>query len=128
MPDISNNTTSAKDLGLLPHHFDRLHTIYGLSIEVIRERGYRSIEDPAVLAQLGFAKYQCRVPALLIPIHPPKAARPVYQIRPDEPRVLTSKKGKTKVIKYEWPKGERSRLDVPPRAHKFLGDPTFHYG
>ena len=40
----------------------------GISDEVIRQRGYRSISQAAELRALGFAEAQCRPPGLLLPL------------------------------------------------------------
>ena len=40
----------------------------GISDEVIRQRGYRSITEAAELRALGFAEAQCRPPGLLLPL------------------------------------------------------------
>ena len=40
----------------------------GISDEVIRQRGYRSITAAAELRALGFAEAQCRPPGLLLPL------------------------------------------------------------
>jgi len=91
----------------------------GISDEVIRERGYRTITDKAELLALGFAEYQALVPCLLVPIHGPSGEIGGYHIRPDKPR----KRNNGKVNKYEFPAGCQNRLDVPPRVRSVLGNP-----
>ncbi|MGA9771044.1 MAG: DUF3854 domain-containing protein [Blastocatellia bacterium] len=84
------------------------------------ERWYRSAKTKAELKGLGFKERQCLVPALLVPIHGVTGEIVNYQIRPDHPRV--NERGKA--IKYETVADSQMRLDVPPRAHKWLGDPA----
>lgn len=83
----------------------------GLTSAVIKARGWRTVTDAADLAALGFADYQCLVPALLGPIHSPRGNVVGYQIRPDSPRI---DKKKQKPVKYETQAKKRLRLDVPP--------------
>src|SRR5262249_19862903 len=95
----------------------------GITPEVARARGYRSMPNTKKareeLHSLGFAWSQCRVPALLIPVHGVGNGGAVtYQLRPDRPR---HKDGKP--LKYETPAGARMVLDVPPGARAWLGDP-----
>ena len=71
---------------LLPHHREML-VKSAVSADVIRERGYRSIETKIELKTLGFASYQLRVPTLLVPIRNVHGEIATYQSRPDEPRV-----------------------------------------
>lgn len=104
--------------GLLQGHFGHLLES-GISIEVIRERGYRSILDVSELLELGFSEAQCSVPGILIPLRPPDGSGGSHQYRPDIPR---TKRGKA--VKYETPKGGRLRLDVPPRCRKDIDDPN----
>jgi hypothetical protein len=82
---------------LLPHHRTMLEEASGISPEIIRERGYRSIhgdDSYTQLKQLGFAKAQCRLaPGLLVPIRD-RSGEPVQcQFRPDTPR-LDNRTGK----------------------------------
>ncbi len=105
-------------LGLLPQHAKQLRAS-GISPHVAKARGYRSITKLAKLRGLGFSEAQCREPGLLIPIWDVRAKIATYQFRPDAPRV--DKGGKP--VKYENVVGSRLVLDVPPAAHKWLGDP-----
>ncbi len=104
---------------LLPQHSSLLQNS-AISQEVVSARGYRSVTAKAELRRLGFTDRQCRVPALLIPIHGVTGEIVNYQIRPDEPRV-DSKKGKP--IKYETVTGSKMALDVPPLVREQLGNP-----
>jgi hypothetical protein len=93
----------------------------GISPEVAQARGYRTVYTPDDLTALGFSEKQSRlVPALLIPVHGVDGGEPVgYQIRPDKPRKLGERE-----VKYETPKGQALRLDVPPVVQPRLGDPA----
>jgi Domain of unknown function (DUF3854)/Domain of unknown function (DUF927) len=97
----------------------------GISPEVIRERGYRSIQGDdsyTQLKQLGFAKVQCRLaPGLLVPIRG-RSGEPVqYQFRSDTPRA----DGRTgKPIKYETIAGKGIRLDFGVGQADSLADPA----
>ena len=111
-------------------HYEMLKAS-AISDDVIKERGYRTITNEKDLRSLGFSSSQERVPGLLLPLHSTDGKNPLYVYRPDSPRVIEDKKQresdgkyKQKVIKYEMPKGEKMRLDVPPRCRANIGDPT----
>lgn len=89
--------------------------------EVARERGYVSVDTKRTLEGAGFARYQRRVPGLLVPVHDTSGAVATWQYRPDQPRVIKTT-GKT--VKYETPGGSRMVLDVPVRVRGRLGDPA----
>jgi hypothetical protein len=101
---------------LLPHHAALLQAST-VSDEIVRERGYRSIERVEDLLALGFAEYQCRVPGLLTPVYDVFGVNGQYSYRPDEPRIA-----KGKPVKYETPEGSRLVVDVPDRMKPFIGD------
>ncbi|MFI5364361.1 MAG: DUF927 domain-containing protein [Candidatus Binatia bacterium] len=90
--------------------------------EVAAARGYRSVTTRAELRRLGFSDAQARVPALLVPVWTVHGEIGLYQIRPDHPRIIKSRSGKAKPLKYETPKGARMMLDVPPSARPALGN------
>jgi hypothetical protein len=102
---------------LLPQHA-KLIEESGIVPEVVAARGYRSVIARAELRRLGFGDAQCRVPALLIPIFGVAGEIAGYQIRADDPRIVSGKP-----LKYETPRGMRMALDVPPGARLSLGDP-----
>src|SRR5829696_5365606 len=110
--------TDAPKRRLLGRHARR---ILGSAISkpVARARGYRSIETKAELKRLGFTDAQCRVPALLLPIHGITGEIVNYQIRPDEPRITNGKP-----LKYEFPARSRMALDAHPLIHAQLSDPA----
>lgn len=91
----------------------------GISPEVRDARGYRSVERPAELEELGFASSQRRVPALLIPIRDTTGEIKTHLLRPDEPRISEKRQ-----LKYEIPAGARMVIDVPPTVAADLGNPT----
>ena len=116
--------------GLMQHHHEMLKAS-AISDEVIIERGYRSVDKERDLKALGFADAQIRLPGLLLPLHSTDGQVPISIYRPDKPRVFEDRKhrnkdgtNKQRVIKYEFPKGEKMRLDVPPRSRPALGDPS----
>ena len=70
---------------LLQHHLEHLQAS-GISIEVIRERGYESVLGKKHLADLGFSKAQQRTPGLLCPGWSVDGQQIGCQYRPDHPR------------------------------------------
>jgi hypothetical protein len=90
-----------------------------ISAEVARARGYWSAMEKAQLRDLGFANYQGRVPALVIPVWNVHGELATHQVRPDTPRIQ-----KDKLIKYETKHGTRMVLDVPPGTRPHLGNPA----
>src|SRR6266478_1079085 len=110
--------TQAKIDRLLQQH-EELIKASGIGQEVAAARGYRSVTKQAELRRLGFGQAQARVPALLIPIWSVAGEIALYQVRPDEPRIV---RGKT--VKYETPAGARMVIDVPPPAREWLSDPA----
>ncbi len=116
--------------GLSQQHYQMLKASV-ISDEVIKERGYRTITNEKDLSALGFSPAQERAPGLLLPLHSTDGQTPLYVYRPDNPRVIEDKTKrnpdgtfKQKVIKYEMPKGQKMRLDVPPRCQADIGDPS----
>lgn len=119
MPKNSGDIFSVEIPDLLLDHLKALREGSGLSIEIIKERGYRSVLGKKTLVEAGFSKAQCRIPGLLLPIHTPDGAVPLPAYRPDSPREVRDKK-----VKYELPRGTSSRLDVPPRCLTAVKDPS----
>src|SRR5262245_5615964 len=95
---------SPSDL-LTAEHQAQLEKGSGISLDIIRENGYRSIPVEggyAELQGLGFSKAQAKnTPGLLLPLHTTDGKTPLYVYRPDTPRV----DAKGRVLKYEIPKG-----------------------
>ncbi|MBA7648307.1 hypothetical protein ES703_56092 [subsurface metagenome] len=106
---------------LLTHHFEQLHKGSAISIDVIKERGYKSVLGKTPLKEADFSKAQQRAPGILIPLHGVDGSIVGHQYRPDKPREDT-KRGR--LIKYENPLGSSIRLDIPPRCLGQLGDPS----
>lgn len=102
---------------LLAEHFEQLHHESGISIEVIKERGYESVLGKKRLEELGFSKAQRRTPGILIPVWGVTGQVIGHIYRPDHPRESGDKN-----IKYENPRGSAIRLDVPPRCYPQLGN------
>jgi hypothetical protein len=125
--DNPSSTGGAQECldALLPHHRMMLEEASSISLEMIRDRGYRSIhgdDSYTQLKQLGFAKAQCRLaPGLLVPIRG-RSGEPVqYQFRPDTPR-LDNRAGKP--IKYETIAGKGIRLDFGVGQADSLANPA----
>ena len=119
------------------NHYRMLTEGSGISDEVIRARGYRTIREDPELRALGFAPAQCRAPGLLLPLWTTDGGSADggnghYIYRPDNPRVYDDKSRKVlpdgtyhqRVIKYEMPKGEGVRVDCPPTCRPQLADPS----
>lgn len=96
---------------LLPEHLKELTIKSCIDAAVIEARGYKSITDKSALAVLGFAKYQQRVPALLIPYYDVFGRNGTCQIKPQKPRI--SKKTK-KPVKYESVPDQPNIIDHSP--------------
>ena len=122
--DDSAGSNHSEELPLLPHHLTMLAEESGISLDIIKARGYRSIHGPGVYAELkalGFNKAQSRLaPGLLIPILDIDGKPVLYQFRPDTPRV--NKDGKP--IRYETPAGAAMRLDFGTVPREQLADPA----
>ncbi len=103
---------------LLPQH-RALIDASAIAPAVAEARGYRSVTTKAEMRGLGFGATQCRVPALLIPVHDVHGQLGTYQARPDDPRIWNGKP-----LKYETPSGSRMMLDVPPACRTSLGNPS----
>jgi hypothetical protein len=100
-------------------HLQTLLQGSGISPEVVRARGYRTIEKKADLRRLGFADSQCNPPGLLLPAYSPNGEIANYQFRPDQPRIKDGEPAK-----YENPFGSRATLDVHPFSQEKLADPS----
>jgi len=107
---------------LYPHHLAMLTTESGISEGVIRERGYRSTSDKDELRDLGFAEFQIRIPALIIPIYGVDGELLFHRIRPDDPR--EDKQRPWRLVKYEQPSETGVALDVSPLVLSGLKDPS----
>jgi hypothetical protein len=102
----------------------------GISEQVIRARGYRTIETEGELVQYGFSSGQRRVPGLLLPLHGTNGKVEMHVYRSDNPRVIPDRSKRKpdglhpqKVIKYEIPKGMSVRVDCPPTCQPRLKNP-----
>jgi Domain of unknown function (DUF3854) len=106
-------------LSIFPQHAALLKAS-AIDPEVARERGYVSADTKKQLERYGFASYQQRVPALIIPVHDVTGAVATGQLKPDRPR--ETKGGKT--VKYETRAKTPMVIDVPPRVRGQLGNPA----
>src|SRR4030042_5275108 len=104
---------------LLTGHLTHLKEGSGITIDVIRERGYRSVLGKSELEKLGFTPAQQRSPGILIPPWSVDGKEAGFQFRPDHPRTSS----RDKAVKYESPTGSSNRLAPPPRCQKAVGDP-----
>jgi hypothetical protein len=104
---------------LLVDHFRHLSEGSGINLDVIKERGYRSILEKVELEKLGYSAVQERVPGILVPLWDVQGKEAGCQYRPDNPRL----DAKGRPIKYESLPGSANRLDCPPRCRKFIGSP-----
>lgn len=102
-------------------HSRELRERSGISDDVAKARGYETVEDKARLRALGFAKFQRRVPALLIPLYGANGEVVGYQTKPLKPRRDAAS---DKLVKYELPKGSGVVIDVPPGAAAALPEPS----
>jgi hypothetical protein len=126
--NMQSDYTTIQDLA--QQHYEMLKAS-AIADDVISERGYKTITTAKDLKAFGFSDSQLRAPGLLLPLHSTDGQTPLYIFRPDNPRVMEDKKHrepdgkfKQKIIKYEMPKGEKMRLDVPPRCMSSIGDPA----
>lgn len=106
-------------MALSENHRRVLEVESGMARDDVDARGYRTVgvDEVDVLARLGFASYQRRVPGLLIPVRDDTGEIVTHEYRPDSPRL---KDGKP--VKYENKPGVSPCLDVPVRARTRLND------
>jgi len=104
---------------LAPNHRAMLEVESGISPDIVSQRGYSTATELRELRDLGFADYQLRVPALVIPMYGPDGSIANHQIRPDDPRL--NEDGKP--IKYETPSKSGVVLDCHPSNIERLIDP-----
>ena len=109
---------------LSPSHLDSLRGS-GISDDIIRERGYRTVARQSDLIALGFSERQAATAknghVLVIPLHGVDGGICGYIARPDSPRI-DPKSGKPR--KYELPPKSRQILDVPPGCRDKISDPS----
>jgi Domain of unknown function (DUF3854) len=104
---------------LLQTHLDHLANGSGLPLDVIRDRGYRSVLGRKELMDLGFGR-TAPLPGLLLPVWGPEGGNGLVVYRPDIPTV----DGRGRAKKYLLPVNTSPRLDVPPRCRKDIGNPA----
>jgi hypothetical protein len=127
-PELSHRRATPDDTSapqLAKPHLHELHEASAIPLEVIAERGYRTVSDPLELLSLGFSDYQVQgLPGILIPLHGADGSNGRYALKPDRPRVEHRPDKPDRKIKYEYPAGQRPMLDVPQRCQATLHDPT----
>jgi len=104
---------------LMESHYCHLHNGSGISLDMLRERGYRSLLGKAELEKLGFTPAQRRAPGILIPLWSVDGREAGCQFKPDNPRV--DRRGRP--VKYESPAGSSNRLDCPPGCREAIANP-----
>jgi hypothetical protein len=114
-------SATQEDTRLSAAHLEQLENS-AIDPDIAAERGYRTVTSAVELGELepSLGKAQRRVPGLVIPIYRLGEPEPyTYVLRPDKPRTRSEK-----LVKYEWPTGVTSCLDVLPRYRDRLTDPT----
>jgi hypothetical protein len=109
-------------VSLAERHLRELRDGSGIPLEVIAERGYATVTSRAELLERGFADYQARVPALLVPIWAVDGSNSRYVLKPDHPRLEHRPNKPDRPIKYDYPVGQPAALDVPVRCRPALLD------
>ena len=82
---------SNQNLSLSENHLKILSDESGISEQMIRERGYRTITSEGDLVQFGFSPAQRRVPGLLIPLYTTDGKIGLHVYRPDNPRTYENR-------------------------------------
>jgi len=99
--------------GLYQAHLQHL-LASGISVEVIKERGYRTISYPQELEALGFSQFSKKFSSgILMPLHAPDRSEAGHVYRADVPRFDRKKQ---RHIKYENVPGSQVRADMPMRC------------
>jgi hypothetical protein len=105
---MAAGTEGPRERALRPYHRQLLHD-RAVGDDAIAARGYWTAMSVSELERLGFARVQCNVPALVIPLRGLDGDVVNYQIRPDTPRI-DAERGRP--IKYETPAASGVTLDV----------------
>jgi hypothetical protein len=109
---------------LSPSHLDSLRGS-GISDDIIRERGYRTVACQSDLMALGFSARQAAAAknghVLVIPLYGVDGGICGYIARPDSPRI-DLKSGKAH--KYEFPPKAQQILDVPVGCRDKISNPS----
>jgi hypothetical protein len=109
---------ASQEQHLAAHHQTMLHKESGIADEIITARGYFTATTKSQVMELGFARSQALVPALMLPVRNVTGEVALYQARPDRPRIKDGK-----AVKYETPAGATMALDVPPTVRHLIADP-----
>src|SRR5215210_4400591 len=88
------NVEARLEQDLSPEHLRMLRESSGISPDDILARSYFTATDPDQLRELGFAEYQLRTPALVVPVHSVQDGPLFYRARPDDPRERKNDPGK----------------------------------
>lgn len=110
----------------LPLHVEHIAELRasGVSYEVARARGYRTITKTVEAETLGFKRYQApmtRMPGLLVPMYSPGTDKmpASHQIKMASPRRVRGRD-----LKYETPSGLANVLDLNPMHKDAASDPS----
>jgi hypothetical protein len=120
---MTHQATADPSLPLCPGHLQMLCVESGIAVEVVQERGYRTVtgaQGYSELKALGFSQLQARqTPGLLLPLHTTDGQQSLTVYRLDHPQPDSN----GRLRKYLLPKGASVRLDCPPRCQPYLKDP-----
>lgn len=92
----------------------------GITPEVAKSRGYRTVESAGELRELGYKRGALSVPTLLVPLRGTQGEVWGYQHRPDSAVVDRN----DKVLKYLSPSGQSNDLDINTFTRDRLDDPS----
>ena len=123
MPNTTTENPKVSRATKLSDEHQKLLSDRAVDLRVAEERGYFTIyssRDSFELEQLGFfTKARSRTATLVIPVYNVTGKVSFYLLRPDDPR----KNSRGKVMKYEFPPGQRMVIDCHPRLARRNGDP-----
>jgi len=114
-------TSPWTELTLSEKHVDELKAS-AISAAVALARGYWTAKTKADIKKLGFGESQLLAPGIILPMFNVAGELCGYQLKPDSPRSIPDGK-KSKIVKYENPKGSTAALDVPRSARRWVVDP-----
>ena len=111
-------------------HFRMLHEASGIADDVIRERGYRTLDGPTgydELKRLGFSTTHAKQrPGLLLPLHTTDGTQPVTIYRPDSPSVDARRPAPQVPLPYRSTDAPGLSAPVSPRPGRPADSPLAH--
>jgi len=114
-------TSPWTELTLSEKHIAELQAS-AISPAVALARGYWTAKTKADIKRLGFGESQLLAPGMVLPMFNVAGELCGYQLKPDSPRSIPDGK-KSKIVKYENPRGSTTALDVPKSARRWVVDP-----